>query len=104
MTRKYTWVITRHVISFESSSLELHKGRGGANDRAPLSVMIRQGERFRMFGAENKAPICGYIVGEYTGLEPLEDYGRAVGCTAIEYKRGGKWVRADARGTRTESG
>ena len=52
---------------------------------------------------EGESPISGYIVGKYTGLEPLEDYGRALGCTTIEYERGGVWVKIDTSGTSTKT-
>ena len=101
---KYTWVITQDADRFETSNLALKKGPSGAKNRAPLGVVVQEGEKFRMLNDLDERPITGYIVGEFTGLEPLDEYGRQFGCTAIEFKRDGEWVRLPQAPGRTDEG
>ena len=91
----YTWVLTRDVDPYQSSSLVLkvRTGPTGAETPAPPSEVIRDGERFRMLEESGKSKVSGYIIGKYSGIEPLLDYGSGVGCTRIEYQRDGKWTR-----------
>lgn len=93
MLTKYTWVITRDIAPLDATNLVFKKGPSGAAGRASLSEVVRHGERFRLLDSLGEPKISGYIVGEYTGLEPLEQYGRQHDCVSIEYERNGEWVR-----------
>ena len=75
-----------------SSNGALKKGPDGVKEHAPLSMIFLEGRPFRMRYALGDQTIAGYIVGEYTGLEPLEEYGKQCGCTTIEYERNGQWT------------
>ena len=90
---KYTWIITKDDLRPpDTSSLVFKKGPPGAKDRAPLAEVVQNGENFRLLDESDQPKVSGYITGQYTGFEPLDEYGREIGCTAIEYRRGGTWV------------
>lgn len=89
---KYTWVVTRDSSLGDSSNVVGRIGPHGAEGRLPFDVVIRRGMKFRLRNAQGRAEFIGYVFGEYSGPEPLEDFGREYGCTAIEYERDGEWV------------
>jgi len=91
---KYTWVVTRDAVLGDSSDAVGKIGPSGVSGRARFDTVILQGEHFRLLDSSGEVRYIGYILGDYRGPEPLEDYGREHGCTAIEYERDGKWVRA----------
>ena len=95
MKAKYTWVITQDKILGDSSDAVGKVGPSGAKERARFDVVIREGEHFRLLNQYGKAEFSGYILGDYTGAEPLEDFGRENGCTDLEYESDGKWVASD---------
>ncbi len=88
----YTWIVTRDTVLGDSSDAVGRIGPRGASDRAPFDQVIRDGVHFRMLDASGRAQFSGYLLGEFKGHEPLEDYGRDSGCTRIEYERDGEWV------------
>ena len=88
----YTWIVTRDTILGDSSEAVGKIGPSGARNRAPFDTVIIHGEHFRMLNAAGEAQFSGYILGEYSGREPLDDYGADNGCTRIEYERDGEWV------------
>jgi len=92
---KYTWVVTRDRFAGDTSDAIGKIGPSGARDRAPFDTVILQGEKFRLLNGDGDTEFVGYIYGEYTGREPLEEYGRDYGCTDIEYERDGRWVSLD---------
>ena len=55
------------------------------HQRAPLQALMRKGRRFHMMDKDGKVRFHGYIVGEFTGREPLEDYGQSHGCVNIKW-------------------
>ena len=63
---------------------------------AVITTPIIEGDHFRLLNEDGNVQFSGYILGEYTGREPLEDYGRANGCTAIEYEHEGSWVSPES--------
>lgn len=91
---KYHWVITEDMAPHESGNRVLQHGPEPATDRCALSKVVKEGEHFRLLDASGQEKLSGFITGRFSGLEPLQDYGRRFGCTRIEYKRSGKWVRA----------
>jgi hypothetical protein len=90
----YTWVITMDIVPLDVTNPSVKVGPSGSKNRAPLGDVIKRGEHFRLLNSSGEARISGYILGEYQGREPLDDYGRELGCTDIQYKRGGEWVSA----------
>lgn len=89
---KYTWVVTRDAVLGDSSDAVGRIGPPGAKDRARFDVVIIRGEHFRMLDDSGQVRYIGYILGEYSGREPLEEYGVENGCTVIEYERDGRWT------------
>ena len=89
---KYTWVVTKDSIVGDSSEAVGKIGPSGAKNRARFDVVILKGEHFRLLDAKGRAQFSGYIIGDFGGVEPLQDYGRDNGCVAIEYERDGEWV------------
>ena len=89
-TPPYTWVITRDLIDEGRANGEVGpRGAGAGPDK---------GARFRMLGDDDEVYYYGRIDGDYTGFEPLDDFGTPhAGCTTIEYYEVGnglgKWVR-----------
>ena len=89
---KYTWVIVRDKVLGSSSDAVGMVGPGGEGDRARADQVIREGTPFRMRTLSGEVRFYGYILGEYEGPEPLQDFGLAHDCTAIEYRRNGTWI------------
>lgn len=90
----YTWIVTRDSVLGDTSEAVGKIGPSGSKSRERFDIVILKGEHFRLLDATGEPQFSGYIVGEYNGPEPLEDYGRANGCIAIEYERDGEWVQA----------
>lgn len=86
----YKWVITEDHVSGGDDV-----GVIGPHD-APdgLDPLTQRGQRFRMKDDDGVLYYEGSIVGDYSGFEPLWDFGQPnAGCTSIELQEGGnKWV------------
>ena len=91
----YTWVITRKDVSVVNSGVVGKIGPKGARETSFVKI-TEFGEHFRMLDAVGETRYLGYIIGDYTGHEPLEDYGRGKECVAIEYDCDGKWTALTA--------
>ena len=89
---RYTWIVTADSILGDSSDAVGRIGPKGAEGRARFDTVIVQGEHFRMRNAAGEVQFSGYILGDYEGPEPLDDYGVANGCSDIEYEKDGQWV------------
>ena len=87
----YTWIVTRDSVLGDSSDAVGRIGPKGAANRARFDKVIIDGEHFRMLNADSQPQFSGYILGEYQGSEPLDDYGMTNGCSIIEYERDGEW-------------
>lgn len=88
---KYTWMVTGCGEVRDTSDFVGRIGPAGARPM-PLQKIIAMGKRFRMLDATGRVRYTGYITGECTGREPLEEYGDAHGCARIEYQHKGSWV------------
>lgn len=55
------------------------------NSRANMHEVLALGKCFRLVNKEGVAMYEGYIVGKYSGEEPLKEYGLEHGCVSIEY-------------------
>ena len=88
----YTWIVTRDTILGNSSESVGKIGPVGAANRAPFDSVIIHGEHFRLLNDAGEAQFSGYILGNYRGREPLDDYGSENGCSMIEFEQDGEWV------------
>lgn len=93
---QYTWIVTRDSILGDSSDAVGKIGPRGAKNRERFDKVIIEGDHFRLLNEDGNVQFSGYILGEYAGREPLEDYGRANGCTAIEYEHEGSWISPES--------
>ena len=87
----YTWIVTRDAILGDSSDSVGKIGPRGAAHRERFDKIIIHGAHFRLLSEQGEVQFTGYILGDYKGFEPLDDYGRANGCSGIEYERDGQW-------------
>ena len=92
---KYTWIITNDDVPGDVSSAFAKIGPSGAAGRMALGQVIQNGEHFRLVDDDGEVRYTGYIHGEYSGQEPLEDYGRGNNCIDIEYDVGDRWAALD---------
>lgn len=88
----YTWIVTRDTILGDSSEAVGKIGPSGVGNRAPFDSVIIHGEHFRMLNDAGEAQFSGYILGNYRGREPLDDYGSENGCAFIEFELNGEWI------------
>ena len=70
-------------------------GPRGAKNRERFDKVIIEGDHFRLLNGAGDVQFSGYIHGEFSGHEPLEDYGLANGCSTIEYENDGAWISVD---------
>ncbi len=87
MARKYGWIITEDIIGTSS------EGVTGPRGCVFTDEQLRAGTRFKMYDDDNILYYEGCIVGEYSGDEPLMDYGMPnAGCTRITLRMpDGSW-------------
>lgn len=84
---EYTWVITENNPASEDVTRDIATvGPSGASKRASLSTVIHQGQRFSLLNPVGKTLYHGYIYGDFSGREPLADFGWQNGCTKIEFE------------------
>ena len=88
----YTWIVTQDSVLGDTSDAVGRIGPRGAPNRAPFDQVIRDGERFRMSNARGEVQFLGYIMGSFSGSEPLDDYGLDNGCSKLEYEYEGRWI------------
>jgi len=100
----YTWIVTRDTILGDSSEAVGKIGPSGSVDRAPFDSVIIHGEHFRMLNAAGEAQFSGYILGNYRGREPLDDYGSENGCSLIEFEQDGEWLSLEEFQSRVLAG
>ncbi len=87
----YMWIITEADVSVVESGVVGQIGPKGAG-LTSFGKITEFGEHFRLLNADGETRYLGYIVGDYTGHEPLKEYGRGKECVAIEYQCDGKWT------------
>lgn len=93
---RYTWIVTRDSVIGDSSDAVGKLGPPGAADRERFDTVIIHGEHFRMLNANGETQFSGYIIGEFDGSEPLDDYGAENGCVRIEFERDGRWMSLES--------
>lgn len=93
---RYYWVILAdHVEGGQ------RVGCGGPRSADPARVkrgtsFPEEGERFRLYDDDGRLCYEGWITGDYTGFEPLDDFGMPnAGCTEVRYMspETGRWER-----------
>jgi hypothetical protein len=92
MASQYAWLI-------DESSLDGDKpfkpviGPRGANDELLARLRAGEGEPFRIYDDDEEEYYRGRIIGDYSGFEPLDDYGMPnAGATEIRYRsQSGAW-------------
>ena len=89
----YGWVVTRHALDMDTDVTVGKLGPDGAAKSYRVNQVILKGRPFRMRDEDGDLIYSGFLVGEATGFEPLEDYGKSHGCASIEYEQDGFWVR-----------
>ncbi len=89
---KYTWIVTRDTVLGDSSDAVGKIGPRGAENRARFDMIIIHGEHFRLLNDAGETQFTGYILGDFEGREPLDDYGVENGCSRIEYEQEGEWI------------
>lgn len=92
---KYTWVVTQDDIPGDTSSAFAKIGPSGSKGRLSLGQVIQNGEHFRLLDAWKAVKFTGYIHGDYSGAEPLDDFGKENDCVDIEYHVGDRWAALD---------
>ena len=92
---KYTWVITQEDTPLDVSAAFAKIGPSGVTGRMSLGQVIQNGEHFRLLSNDGKVKYSGYIHGQYSGREPLDDYGNINDCVDIEYEVGDRWTALD---------
>ena len=100
----YTWIVTRDTILGDSSEAVGKIGPSGSSKRAPFDSVIIHGEHFRMLNDAGVAQFSGYILGRFSGHEPLDDYGSENGCSFIEFEQDGNWLTLEEFQSRGRAG
>ena len=90
--KKYAWMVTGTGDDGESTNELVSRLGSGIEYHAGINNLVSRGAHFRMSGDDGRVHFSGYIVGECSGREPLEEFGHDRGCTKIEYERNGNWV------------
>ncbi len=81
----YSWLLFGNLSTGNTGARVWQSGPDPENPRATMHDLLDHGVSFRLVGKDGVAMFEGYIIGEYSGDEPLEEYGRAHGCVSIEY-------------------
>ena len=94
--RPYAWKITRDHLEAEGSPSSAVGTQGPEHSsQAALDDLVSEtgGEWFRMYDDDEILYYEGYLTGDYSGFEPLDDYGEGwAGCTRIAYPDvNGEW-------------
>ena len=88
---RYVWTITKDHL-FEPGDKCLGRDEAGVTGPRGAAGPISEGSAFRMFDDDGSLYYEGVIAGDFTGFEPLDDFGTPnAGCTAIKYLRNGEW-------------
>ena len=87
----YAWVIVKDNIAdveiTPPSNLNAVGMIGPHWAKYDADYIKKHGARFRMSDDDGEIYYYGYIVGDYEGFEPLDDFGLPnAGCAHIEYK------------------
>ena len=87
----YAWLITPEGKPGEDTTASMTVGPSGSAllDKARIMLeLIQRGSHFRLVDELGRCRFTGLIYGKFAGPEPLRDFGRKHGCTAIDYDNG----------------
>ena len=89
MRARYRWIITKDYLN---EGLEISDvGREGPHNLNPEVDLSET--QFRMYDDDGELYYEGAIFGDFTGFEPLDDFGTPnAGCTEIKLKHGNHWI------------
>lgn len=91
----YGWIITFDNFGRgKTYSVKGTVGPGAISPEHEIALKVEKGEAFRMFDDDNNLCFIGKIIGDYSGFEPLDDFGTPnSGCTGIQYRgKYGEWL------------
>ncbi len=89
--RNYTWIVTKDELDGNISDAVGKIGPPGGKHCFRFNQVIAAGREFRMLTDDGQVKYSGFILGDYQGHEPLEEYGVHLGCSAIQYKQHERW-------------
>ena len=92
----YTWIVTKDEIEGDVSDAVGKIGPPGASSRHRFDRVISGGAEFQLLDTSGNVKFTGFILGDYQGSEPLEEYGLNFGCVSIAYRRNGRWISLEA--------
>lgn len=82
---QYVWIINSVSNEIDATTEVATTGPKRGRLKAPVGMVIQEGERFCLLDLHDRTLYSGYIYGDYTGREPLADFGWKNGCTKIQY-------------------
>jgi hypothetical protein len=91
---RYAWIITKDCLCQPGDTDETGTiGPRGATDDQMAKLRNGEGKAFRMYDDDGEHYYNGRIIGQFDGLEPLEDFGTPnAGATEIRMiGKSGKW-------------
>jgi len=83
----YTWFLFGDLSAGHTGARFWQSGPDKDGPRAPLHVLMNEGEKFNLRDESGQIRFEGYIVGRFDGDEPLSDYGASHGCVTIQWER-----------------
>ena len=92
--RKYTWIVTRDEVDGSISAAVRKVGTPGEQHCYRLDRVITGGKEFRLLMPAGQVKFSGFILGDYGGLEPTDEFGRDIGCVSMQCRNGGRWLSA----------
>lgn len=87
----YQWILVSDQLNGNTGERAVKICERGFAQQVRVETVVSRGRQFRLRNPRGEVCYTGYIVGEFQGPEPLEDYGRDVGCVGIDYERDGLW-------------
>lgn len=87
---EYAWIVTKDHLDNKTVSVI---GPSNATDEQIKELESGKGEAFNMYDDDGEIYYSGKIIGDYSGFEPLDDYGTPnAGAVDIQYKnKTGVW-------------
>ena len=82
----YAWLLFGDLSTGNTGARVWQSGPDPDNFRVNMHEVLEHGKCFRLVNDNGVAMYEGYIIGEYTGEEPLKEYGLDHGCVSIEYE------------------
>jgi len=83
---KYAWIIDVSHIDFENSKdFTPITGPSDITPEQEAHLIFATGQKFKMYDDDGELYYSGRIIGNYSGFEPLDDFGTPnAGCTEIK--------------------